>query len=65
MSSSRFSRHAARYKLARTGKLPNLTGVGTPPEHVEPVLAGAAKSPAELAQEVLATLDLPRRGPLE
>jgi bifunctional enzyme CysN/CysC len=51
------------YKLARAGKLPNLTGIGSayePPEHAELVLAAAAKSPADLAQEVLATLD--RRG---
>jgi bifunctional enzyme CysN/CysC len=51
------------YKLARAGKLPNLTGIGSayePPEHAEVVLDGAAKPPAELAQEVLATLE--RRG---
>jgi bifunctional enzyme CysN/CysC len=48
------------YKLARAGKLPNLTGIGSayePPEHAELVLDGAAKPPAELAREVLATLD--------
>jgi bifunctional enzyme CysN/CysC len=51
------------YKLARAGKLPNLTGIGSAyeaPEQAELVLEGAAKSPAELAQEVLATLG--RRG---
>jgi bifunctional enzyme CysN/CysC len=51
------------YKLARAGKLPNLTGIGSayePPEHAELVLEGTAKPPAELAQEVLATLG--RRG---
>jgi bifunctional enzyme CysN/CysC len=48
------------YKLARAGKLPNLTGIGSayePPEAAELVLPGAAKPPAELAQEVLAVLD--------
>jgi bifunctional enzyme CysN/CysC len=51
------------YKLVRAGKLPNLTGIGSAyeaPEHAELVLAAGAKSPADLAQEVLATLD--RRG---
>ncbi len=51
------------YKLARAGKLPNLTGIGSayePPEHAELVLAGATKHPEALAQEVLATLE--RRG---
>jgi adenylylsulfate kinase-like enzyme len=48
------------YKLARAGKLPNLTGIGSayePPERPELALAGGGKPPAELAQEVLATLD--------
>jgi bifunctional enzyme CysN/CysC len=47
------------YKLARAGKLPNLTGVGSayePPEHAELTLAGGTKPPQELAQEVLAAL---------
>jgi bifunctional enzyme CysN/CysC len=51
------------YKLARAGKLPNLTGIGSayePPEHAELVLAGATKHAEALAQEVLATLE--RRG---
>jgi bifunctional enzyme CysN/CysC len=54
------------YKLARAGKLPNPTGIGSAykaPEHAELVLAGGAKSPAEIAQEVLATLD--RRGVID
>jgi bifunctional enzyme CysN/CysC len=47
------------YKLARAGKLPNLTGVGSayePPEHAELTLAGGSKPPEKLAQEVLAEL---------
>ena len=51
------------YKLARAGKLPNLTGLGSayePPEHAELVLAAGAKSAELLAVEVLATLE--RRG---
>jgi len=47
------------YKLARAGKLPNLTGVGSAyeaPEHAELVLAGGSKPPQELAEEVLAAL---------
>jgi bifunctional enzyme CysN/CysC len=47
------------YKLARAGKLPNLTGIGSAyerPEHPELVLAAGAKSPQDLAQEVLAAL---------
>jgi bifunctional enzyme CysN/CysC len=52
------------YKLARAGKLPNLTGIGSPyepPEHAELVLAGT-RPPQVLAEEVLATLA--RRGVL-
>jgi len=51
------------YKLARAGKLPNLTGIGSAyeaPEAAEIVLAGAKKPAPELAREVLAVLD--RRG---
>jgi bifunctional enzyme CysN/CysC len=47
------------YKLARAGKLPNLTGIGSayePPERPELVLAAGAKRPEALAEEVLATL---------
>src|SRR5262245_18147535 len=48
------------YKLARAGKLPNLTGIGSayePPEHAELILAAGVKSPKVLAQAVLATLE--------
>ena len=48
------------YKLARAGKLPNLTGIGSAyevPEAAELVLTGTARPPAELAQEVLAVLE--------
>jgi bifunctional enzyme CysN/CysC len=51
------------YKLARAGKLPNLTGIGSayePPERPELVLAAGKKRPEVLAEEVLATLR--RRG---
>jgi bifunctional enzyme CysN/CysC len=51
------------YKLARAGKLPNLTGIGSayePPEQPELVLAAGTKRPQVLAEEVLATLK--RRG---
>jgi bifunctional enzyme CysN/CysC len=48
------------YKLARAGKLPNLTGIGSAyetPEHAELVLtADGAKRPEALADEVLALL---------
>jgi bifunctional enzyme CysN/CysC len=47
------------YKLARAGKLPNLTGIGSayePPEHAELVLAAGAKPPEALAEEVLVAL---------
>jgi bifunctional enzyme CysN/CysC len=47
------------YKLARAGKLPNLTGVGSayePPEDAELVLAAGTRSAEFLAEEVLATL---------
>lgn len=46
------------YKLARAGKLPNLTGIGSAyeaPEHADLILAGAKTSEA-LADEVLALL---------
>jgi bifunctional enzyme CysN/CysC len=46
------------YKLARAGKLPNLTGIGSPsepPEQAELVLAGTKPAPVQ-AEEVLATL---------
>jgi bifunctional enzyme CysN/CysC len=48
------------YKLARAGKLPNLTGIGSayePPENAELVLTAGAKSPDALTQAVLATLE--------
>jgi bifunctional enzyme CysN/CysC len=47
------------YKLARAGKLPNLTGVGSPyeaPEHAELVLAGGTQRPEVLVEEVLTLL---------
>ena len=47
------------YKLARAGKLPNLTGIGSPyepPEHAELVLAAGRQEPQVLAEKVLATL---------
>ncbi len=47
------------YKLARTGKLPNLTGIGSayePPEAAELVLAGGTERAEILAEEVVATL---------
>jgi bifunctional enzyme CysN/CysC len=47
------------YKLARAGKLPNLTGIGSayePPENAELTLAGGSKSPEALAEQVLAAL---------
>jgi bifunctional enzyme CysN/CysC len=47
------------YKLARAGKLPNLTGIGSayePPERAELVLAGGSKPAQDLAGEVLAAL---------
>ncbi len=50
------------YKLARAGKLPNLTGIGSPyepPERAEVVLAGT-KPPQLLAEEVMTVLS--RRG---
>ena len=42
------------YKLARAGKLPNLTGIGSPyepPEDAEIVLDGASESPERLAEQ--------------
>jgi bifunctional enzyme CysN/CysC len=48
------------YKLARAGKLPNLTGIGSAyevPEAAELILTGTARPPAELAQEVLAVIE--------
>src|SRR5205085_10310798 len=47
------------YKLARAGKLPNLTGIGSPyepPEQPELVLAAGSESPDMLAEQVLAAL---------
>ena len=47
------------YKLARSGKLPNMTGIGSayePPEHAELVLTAGAKSPEALAEQVLVEL---------
>jgi bifunctional enzyme CysN/CysC len=47
------------YKLARAGKLPNLTGIGSayePPERADIVLTADGKSPQALADEVLAML---------
>jgi len=47
------------YKLARTGKLPNLIGIGSayePPERADVVLAGGSESPGVLAKQVLARL---------
>jgi bifunctional enzyme CysN/CysC len=44
------------YKLARAGKLPNLTGLGSPyepPENPEITLDGAGQRPADLAEQVL------------
>jgi bifunctional enzyme CysN/CysC len=51
------------YKLARAGRLPNLTGIGSVyelPEQPDLVLAGGTRPPVVLAEEVLATLK--RRG---
>jgi bifunctional enzyme CysN/CysC len=48
------------YKLARTGKLPNLTGIGSPyepPERAELVLAAGRETPEVLAEKVLANLE--------
>jgi bifunctional enzyme CysN/CysC len=47
------------YKLARAGKLPNLTGIGSPyepPEHAEILLKAASEAPAALAEQILAFL---------
>jgi bifunctional enzyme CysN/CysC len=47
------------YKLARSGKLPNLTGIGSAyeaPENADIVLHAGANTPAELAEDVLAAL---------
>jgi bifunctional enzyme CysN/CysC len=47
------------YKLARAGKLPNLTGIGSPyepPEQAELVLAAGRDPPDALAEQVLAAL---------
>ena len=47
------------YKLARAGKLPNLTGIGSayePPEQADLVLAAGSEPPEVLAEQVLATL---------
>jgi len=48
------------YRLARAGKLPNFTGIGSPyepPERAELVLTGGAKQPQVLADELLALLN--------
>ncbi len=47
------------YKLARSGKLPNLTGIGSPyepPERADIVLAGASEPAAQLAEKILDVL---------
>jgi bifunctional enzyme CysN/CysC len=47
------------YKLARSGKLPNLTGIGSAyeaPESPDVVFSAGSKTPPELAEEVLAAL---------
>jgi bifunctional enzyme CysN/CysC len=47
------------YKMARAGKLPNLTGIGSAyeaPENPDLVLAAGAKTPEALADEVMALL---------
>jgi len=47
------------YKLARAGKLPNLTGIGSPyepPEHAEITLDGASEPAALLAEQILGFL---------
>jgi bifunctional enzyme CysN/CysC len=47
------------YKLARAGKLPNLTGIGSPyeePENAEIVLNAAAKAPGDLVEQVMSFL---------
>jgi bifunctional enzyme CysN/CysC len=47
------------YKLARTGKLPNLTGLGSPyepPEQPEVIVDGGRESPEVLAERVLSFL---------
>jgi bifunctional enzyme CysN/CysC len=49
------------YKLARAGKLPNMTGLGSPyeaPEAPEICLDGGGQEPADLAQQVLDLLRL-------
>ena len=51
------------YKLARAGKLPNLTGLGSPyepPENPDISLDGGGQKPADLAEQVLDVLR--RRG---
>ena len=47
------------YKLARAGKLPNLTGIGSPyevPENAEIVLKAAGQGPADLVEQVMSFL---------
>jgi bifunctional enzyme CysN/CysC len=47
------------YKLARAGRLPNLTGIGSPyesPEHPEIVLDGGRESPAKLVDRIFGFL---------
>jgi bifunctional enzyme CysN/CysC len=48
------------YKLARSGKLPNLTGLGSsyePPEFPEIVIDGGLKAPEVLAEQILRFLE--------
>ncbi len=47
------------YRLARAGKLPNLTGIGSPyeaPEDAEIVLKAAEQAPADLVEPVMSYL---------
>ena len=47
------------YRLARAGKLPNLTGIGSPyeaPENAEIVLKAAEQEPADLVDPVMSYL---------
>ena len=47
------------YKLARAGKLPNLTGIGSPyeePENADIVLNAAGKAPGDLVEQVMTFL---------
>ena len=47
------------YKLARAGKLPNLTGIGSPyepPEHAEITLDGGFEPPSKLVDQIFDVL---------